>query len=207
MGGVCAASTSHSSTVALLRCVNLRGQFLHSGAATSENCVFSVRDCFSTLYSQQESSRIPISPNLVIIIFPFNKISLTATLVSVKWYLVVLVCISPWLIMFNIISCVCEPFWCILWRYFSLFKPFILLYLGHWFAWAVMLLPIFWPGDLYWACDLQIFSTTLWVIFSLAWYVLDMYLMVDFNFGKGQLIFSPFLLLLVILKTLKSIPR
>lgn len=92
----------------------------------------------STLYSHQESSRIPISPNLVIITFPFNKITLTATLVSMKWYLVVLICISPWLIMFHIISCACEPFW--------FFFGDILVYLSSSFFYI-------WTIDLLLSCD------------------------------------------------------
>lgn len=137
---------------------------------------------FSTLHSHQESSRIPISSNLVIIIFLFNKISLTATLASVKWYLVVLICISLGLITFNFISCVCESFWCILWRYFSLLKPFILLYLGHWFAlelWCCFLysgqetLLGMWFANIFYYIVSHLFTCLICPSLMCPWYVLD----------------------------------
>lgn len=199
------------ATVALYRCVNLCSPFLHSGTAASENCVYILRDCFPPAvsplyYSHQESSRIPISPNLVIIIFPFNKITLTATLVSVKRYLVVLICISPWLIMFNIISCACEPFWC-LWRYFSL------LSFSSFYIWTMgLLLAIELWSFFQYSGQKTLIGHVIWKYFltfcESSFHLLEcLWCVVDFNSGKAWLLFSPFLLTLVIPKALTLIPR
>lgn len=108
-----------------------------SGTATSVNCVFTfwgavcfLQQLFHFIFSPE---KFKDSSVLITIIFPFKEITLTATLVNMKWDLVVLIYIFLGLIVFNIISCVCGPCWCLLWRNFSLFKSFILLYLGHWF--------------------------------------------------------------------------
>ena len=66
-----------------------------------------------------------------------------------------------------------------------IFCPFFNQVVCH--CWVVRSLCIFWIADLYQICLLQIFSPSLWFVFSFSWQCL---LKEVFNFNKAQLINS-----------------